>query len=86
MARDEMIAVTEFRTRLNDALERLRDRNIVLLRHSSPAAVVMSHERYEALLDRIEDLEDNLAVALRRLDPDAEGVDAGRVADVREDA
>ena len=77
--RDAMIAVTEFRKNLNEVLDGLGERNVVLLRHSAPAGVLISHERYTALLDRIEDLEDNLSVAMRRLDPD-EGIDAEKVA------
>jgi PHD/YefM family antitoxin component YafN of YafNO toxin-antitoxin module len=65
--RAELVAVTDARARLNELLSTiLPERDVVLLRHSRPAAIMISPDRYEALLDRIEELEGEMtALAVR---------------------
>ncbi|MBI4728387.1 MAG: type II toxin-antitoxin system Phd/YefM family antitoxin [Acidobacteria bacterium] len=66
--RDEVVPVSEARSRLNDLLTNmLPTRNLLLVRHGRPVAVVISPRRYEALLDTLEDLADELSVLADRL-------------------
>ena len=69
--RDMLIPVTEARDRFRELIERLGEANVVLVRRSKPVAVVMDHARYERLLDRIEDLEDELSVLAAASDSEA---------------
>lgn len=59
---DMLIPVTEAKARLAEIVRECAHRDVLLLRHGRPAAVVLSADRYEALLDRLDDLEDRLAV------------------------
>lgn len=63
----EMIPISEARDRLAEIVRTAADDDVLLLRHSRPVAVVMSHERHEALLDQLEELSDTIAVL--RADP-----------------
>lgn len=65
-----MVPITEARDRMKEIVGALGERNILLIRHSRPAAVLMSPERYEALLSRIEGLEDELGVLHAQLHPE----------------
>ncbi len=65
-----MVPITEARDRMKEIVAVLEDRNVLLIRHSRPAAVLLSPGRYEALLSRIEDLEDELAVLHSKLHPE----------------
>lgn len=38
------------------------DEDVVLMNHSTPAAVLVAADRYDALLEEIEDLKDRLSV------------------------
>ena len=69
--RDELVPVTDARSRLNDLIRAvLPDRNVVLLRHGRPVGILIDPDRFEALIDRIEDLEDAISVLEHRADPD----------------
>ena len=59
---EELVTLTEAKGRLHELVRDLSDRSIVLLRHGKPIAAIQSMAHYTALLDRIEDLEDQLAV------------------------
>ncbi|MFV2045144.1 MAG: type II toxin-antitoxin system Phd/YefM family antitoxin [Anaerolineales bacterium] len=52
--------VTELRAELSSFLESLKEGPLLVLSHSRPAAVVLEPEMYEALLEKIELLEDIL--------------------------
>lgn len=71
MTRDLLVPVTEARDRLREILDQLDEANIILLRRSKPVAVVIDHERYARLLDRIEELEDQLSVLASQSDSSA---------------
>lgn len=65
----EYVPVTEARDRLKELLDRVADRNVVLVRRSRPVAVMVAPDRYQGLVDRIENLEDELSVLHARLHP-----------------
>jgi len=54
------VTVTELRAELSSYLERLKEGPLLVLSHSRPAAVVLEPEMYDALVDKIELLEDLL--------------------------
>lgn len=53
--------VSEARERLSDAVETARTEPVFLERYGQPAAVLVSPERYEELLEAFEDNEDEAA-------------------------
>jgi antitoxin StbD len=56
------ISLTEARAKLDELVRDARADNIVLVRHGQPAAVMVSPEHYEGLLEEIEDLKDRLSL------------------------
>jgi prevent-host-death family protein len=52
------ISVSEARERLAEVIEAARTEAVVLERYGQPAAVLVSPERYEQLLDALEETED----------------------------
>lgn len=66
-----LVPISEAKGRLSEIVRDCDDHNVLLMRHGRAAAVVISVRRYEELLERIEDLEDRLAVYER------EGVTVG---------
>ncbi|MFN2609534.1 MAG: type II toxin-antitoxin system Phd/YefM family antitoxin [Actinomycetota bacterium] len=54
--------LTDARVRLHELIRQVATRNVLLLRHGRAVAVLMGYERYEAILERIEDLDDSLSV------------------------
>ncbi len=69
MPSTEFVPVTEARERLKGIIDSLEESTFMLVRHSRPAAVVLSPARYDALLDRIEHLEDQCSVLYAQLHP-----------------
>ena len=65
-----LMGMTDARKRLRELIEEIPQHDIVLLRHNRPAAVLTAPERLEELYDKIEDLEDQVASLLARLDPE----------------
>lgn len=57
-----LIAVSKARARLSELVRQSRDDDVVLMNHSTPVAVIVAADRYEALLEEIEDLKDRLSV------------------------
>lgn len=55
------VSLTEAKAKLNELVRDAQDDNVVLVRHGQPAAVIVSPEHYEELLEEIEDLKDLLA-------------------------
>lgn len=55
------VSLTEAKAKLNELVRDAEDDNVVLVRHGQPAAVIVSPEHYEGLLEEIEDLKDRLA-------------------------
>ncbi|CAN5756984.1 hypothetical protein BH18ACT15_BH18ACT15_02970 [soil metagenome] len=62
MGSDKLIGITEARDRLKDLVEEVKDRKILILRHNRPVAALVDPERLDALIDRVEDLEDYISV------------------------
>lgn len=52
------ISVSEAREKLSEVIDAARSEAVVLERYGRPAAVLVSPERYEQLLDAFEDVED----------------------------
>jgi len=66
---DQFVSVTEAKNRLLDMIRRLaeKDEILAITRGGVPAAVVLSPERYEGILETIEILSDSQAMkSLRR--------------------
>lgn len=55
------VSVTEARSRLPELLDRSKSEAVFLERHGRPAAVVLSPEQYEKMMDALEDAEDAVA-------------------------
>lgn len=67
----ELVTLTEARVRLHELVKDLASKNVVLLRHGKPVGMMVGYDHYDAILSRIEDLEDQLSVHEAR----AEGAD-----------
>ena len=74
-----IITVTDLKTRLGSLISELKQqgRPIYITQHGKPRAVVASYEEYEALLQRIEDLEDLLAMKESLESPSSEAMELG---------
>lgn len=59
----KLVPVSEAEARLTCLIKASQGEDITLVRYGCPAAVLMSTERYDALMERLEDLEDSLAIA-----------------------
>lgn len=57
-----MVPISEAKARLSELVRDAEEDDVLLTRHGHVAAVVMSSERHEALLEQIEDLQDRLSV------------------------
>lgn len=57
-----MVPITEAKVRLSELVRDASDEEVLLLRHGRPVAVIVSADRYEALLEDIEDLRDRLSI------------------------
>jgi prevent-host-death family protein len=66
----ELIGVSEARDRFKELVEEVKYREVIVLRHNRPVIVMVAPNRIEQLLDRIEDLEDHVALLEHRLNPD----------------
>jgi prevent-host-death family protein len=62
MTNNTMIPISEAKGRLSELVRESDSRDVLLMRHGRPAAVVMSYARHEALLERLEDVLDRLSV------------------------
>ena len=60
-----MILISEAKGRLSELVRESDDRDVWLLRHGRPAAVMLSYARHEALLERLQDALDRLSVHVR---------------------
>lgn len=57
-----LVPISKARARLSELVRRSRDDDVVLMNHSTPAAVILSADRYEAMLEEVEDLKDRLSI------------------------
>ena len=67
----DLFTITDAKAKLPEIVRRSADHDVTLLRHGRPLAVVIGLARYEALLERMEDLDDRLSVyESRAAEPD----------------
>lgn len=59
---EKFVPVSEAKSRLTALVHESESHDVLLMRHSRPAAVLMSHARYEELLEKLEDAYDRLSV------------------------
>ena len=57
-----LVTVTEAKARLGELIREATEEDVVVVRHGHPAAVLVGAERYDALLEELEDLKDRLSV------------------------
>lgn len=65
---DRIVSISEARASLGELVTESADHPVYLLRHGKPVAVLLSAERYERLIEHIED---TLAVLQAQANPDA---------------
>lgn len=59
---DRVVPISEARANLGDLIEEAREHEVYLLKHGRPVGVLVSIDAYEAVLSRLEDLEDEISV------------------------
>lgn len=59
---NNLISISKAKGRLSELVRQATDEDVVLMNHSTPVAVLVAMDRYDALLDEIEDLKDRLSV------------------------
>jgi prevent-host-death family protein len=59
---DRIVPLTDAKNHLSGLVRESAERDVVLLRHGRPAAVLIGAERYEALIEGYEDALDRLSV------------------------
>lgn len=57
-----VIPISEAKGRLAEVVRDSEDHDVILLRHGRPAAVVIGAQRFDAIMEEMEDLKDRLAV------------------------
>ncbi len=57
-----LVPITEAKARLSEIVRESDHRRVLLMKHGRPAAVVMSAAQYDALMERLDDLEDRLSI------------------------
>lgn len=62
MAGQELVTLTDVRLRLQELIKGLEGKEVVVLKHGKPVGVMVGYAAYQSLLDRIEDLEDTVAI------------------------
>jgi antitoxin StbD len=60
-----LVSISEARAKLSALVREAEDRDVVLMNHSRPAAILISPARYESLLEELEDLRDELSIHQR---------------------
>ncbi|WRQ08168.1 antitoxin [Mycobacterium phage dwieneke] len=57
-----LVPISKAKAKLSELVRQSEDTDVVLMNHSTPAAVLISVKRYEALQEELEDLRDRLSV------------------------
>ncbi|HXF72422.1 MAG TPA: type II toxin-antitoxin system prevent-host-death family antitoxin [Actinomycetota bacterium] len=57
-----LVPLSEAKVRFHELVRELSEREVLLLRHGRPVGVMMGFDAYQALLERLEELEDRVAV------------------------
>jgi len=58
----KLVAIDQARARLRTLVREIADHHIVLMNNCRPAAILISPQRYSALVEELEDLRDRLSV------------------------
>jgi len=71
-----IVSVSELKVRLGALMAELEEQGVPLYvtRHGKPKAVLARYDEYEALLRKLEDMEDSLAMKEALATPDREAV------------
>ncbi len=56
-----LVPISEARAHLSRLVRESADDDVVLMNHGRPAAILISAERYESLMEELEDLRDRLS-------------------------
>ena len=64
----EIYGVSDLRTRKSEILRKLRDGPVVLTQHTRAVAVLVSPEKWNQLIEEVENLQDTLAAREARQD------------------
>lgn len=62
MLPDKLVPISEAKGHLSELAERSHDRDVVLLRHGKPHAVMVGYDRYERLIEDFQDALDRLSI------------------------
>lgn len=62
MSMSKVVPVSEAKARLTELVHASEDEDVMLLRHGRPVARIVSEARYTALIERLEDALDKLAL------------------------
>lgn len=62
MQGEQLVPVSEAKVRFHEVIRSVASKTALLLRHGKPVAALLSYDSYVSLLNRIEDLQDRLAV------------------------
>jgi prevent-host-death family protein len=71
-----IITVSELKTKLGQMMSELNEKGapLYVTQHGKPKAVLASYEEYEAMLKKLEDLEDMLAMTESMAAPEKEAI------------
>lgn len=58
----KLVPVSEARARLSELVRDSEFEDVILTNHGRPASVLIAAERYESLLEEIEDMRDRLSI------------------------
>jgi prevent-host-death family protein len=58
----ELVTLSDAKVRLHELVRDLSERDVLLLRHGRPIAVMISFPKFEALMEKLEDLQDRIAL------------------------
>ena len=61
MMMSHIVSIGDAKAKLSELVRVAKEEDVVLVRHSRPAAVLVDYDRYEELLERLDDAEDALA-------------------------
>lgn len=57
-----IVPISRAKARLSELIRQAADEDVILMNHSTPAAVLISAERYDDLLEELDDLRDRISV------------------------
>jgi prevent-host-death family protein len=58
----ELVTLSDAKVRLHELVRDLSERDVLLLRHGRPVAAMISFPKFEALMEKLEDLQDRIAL------------------------